>query len=121
MSKNILIQINENKVILVRSELETASEDQLTEHEIVINHLYKKLNSKLKCVIVYDCREEFSMGSSPSWEAYPFINEELMNNFIKKWNEDNSKLEKSKTQENKYLSGDWRYWLEIEDGIINFQ
>lgn len=82
---------------------------------------YEKLNSKQKCFLVYDCCEEISMGSSASYKAYPFTDEKLKNEFVKRWNEGNSKLEKSKEEENKYFCNGWRYWLEFEDGFINFQ
>lgn len=121
MSKYITIQLNETETVTVRSELETASEPPLTDHELVINHLYKKLNSTQNCLIVYDCREELSVGSSLCVTALPFTNEELKNKFVKNWNNNNSELEKSKDEENKYFCGDWVYWLEFENGFINFK
>lgn len=43
MAKFITIKRNNGTVTQVRSEIETGSEDPLTEHEIIINQLYNKL------------------------------------------------------------------------------
>ena len=46
MAKYIAIKMEDGSVFLVRSELETASESPLTQHEIIINDLYKKLKKQ---------------------------------------------------------------------------
>jgi hypothetical protein len=46
MAKYILIERSDEFATLVRSEIETASENPLTEHEIIINELYRKLQNK---------------------------------------------------------------------------
>lgn len=44
MAKYIAIERENGTVTLIRSELETVTETPLTEHEKIINELYKKLN-----------------------------------------------------------------------------
>lgn len=74
-----------------------------------------------RCIIIYDCAEEISCGSSPRITAYPFTDKDLCEMFIEHWNQQNSTFEKSEDEENKYYgSSDWVYWLEIDDnGVIN--
>ncbi len=74
-----------------------------------------------KCIIIYDCSEELSCGSSPDKIAYPFTDKELADKFIKAWHNNNSNLEKCKDEEHKYYGHkDWVYWLEIDnEGVLN--
>lgn len=44
MAKYIMIQRLNKTIVVVRSEIETAAEDPLTEHEEIINELYNRLN-----------------------------------------------------------------------------
>ena len=58
MAKYIVIERLNGVVTIVRSEIETASEEPLTEHEQIINELYskvKKLNLTLVSKSVCDC------------------------------------------------------------------
>ena len=43
MAEHIVIERPNGKVTIVRSRLETASEDELTEHEQIINELHSKV------------------------------------------------------------------------------
>jgi len=45
MAKQIVIERPNGTVTIVRSELETASEDPLTEHEQIINELHSKVKN----------------------------------------------------------------------------
>jgi hypothetical protein len=58
MAKSILIERPNGMVTIVRSELETASEDALTEHEEIINELYSKVkeSDSLPCVSGLFCQ-----------------------------------------------------------------
>jgi len=81
----------------------------------------------MKCIIIKDCSEEHSMGSTPSIEIYTYTDKDLADKFILKWNEYHQKLveqydfyEKNDEEENNYF-GDktWCYWLDIEESEIN--
>jgi len=71
------------------------------------------------CIIIYDCSEEISCGSSATKITCPFTDKELANKFIKNWHNNNSNLEKSKEEHKYYGFKDWVYWLEIEEGTLN--
>ena len=58
-----------------------------------------------KCIIIYDCSEEVSCGSSLDKIAYPYTNKELADKFIKNWHNSKSNLEKAKDEKHKYYGG----------------
>ena len=81
----------------------------------------------MKCIIIKDCSEEHSMGSTPSEEVYVYTDKDLADKFITKWNEQQQKqmerfdfYEKNDEKDNCYFgSKTWCYWLEVEEGEIN--
>lgn len=60
MAKYIEIERPNGMVTIVRSELETGSEEPLTEHEQIINELYSKVkNLNIPAVIKSVCNDYF--------------------------------------------------------------
>ncbi len=82
-----------------------------------------KDNENKPCTIVYEYAEEIGPGSSYSPTAFPFTSLELKDEFVKNWNKycQDTGLEPSDDTSNYYYGdGDWRYWLEIKEGVLNY-
>jgi len=87
MAKHIVIERPNGVVTIVRSEIETASEEPLTEHEQIINELYNKVkNSGLFSVSQRSELLAFISEVDKKRKEYPIAHDEQIVDMILKAN-----------------------------------